>query len=163
MLANALFIYVTFPYIYNSKMEIIEPLKRHYSTDIRNHWLPLYSGEIACGLFGISEDFVENYLSLDEKFMKNQESTFFVRASGDSMMPEIKPEDILVVDRSYNPSNGSIVAIFYNGNPMCKQFVVEKGNKLLRSFNHLVKDIPITEDDQIEVFGVVIGLVRDFY
>ena len=58
--------------------------------------VPLFSGELSCGLFGITEDFVDSYLSLDEKFLRSRESTFFVRSSGDSMMPEIKDQDILM-------------------------------------------------------------------
>ena len=52
-------------------MEIINKLNLTDNSEMKNHWLPLYSGELACGLFGISDDFVESYLSLDEKFMKN--------------------------------------------------------------------------------------------
>lgn len=130
--------------------------------DLRNHWLPLYSGELACGLFGISEDFVEKYLSLDEKFTQNKASTFYVRASGDSMLPRIEDKDILVVDRSITPLSGSIIAVFFNGSPICKQFFVYNGKKYLRSFNTKYQDIEITEEDELEVFGVVIGLARDF-
>ena len=34
----------------------------------------MYSATVACGLFGISDDFVESYLSLDEKFVKDQKN-----------------------------------------------------------------------------------------
>lgn len=124
--------------------------------------LPLYSGELACGLFGISEDFVEDQLSLDEKFMKNSESTFFVRAGGDSMEPSIYNGDILIVDRSLRVESGSVVAVFYNGNPICKQFIVNGRVKVLHSFNEKYPDVVIGEDDQLQLFGVVVGLVRDF-
>lgn len=129
---------------------------------LKNQLIPLYSGELACGLFGISEDYVESYLSLDEKFLKNKNSTFFVRSCGDSMLPEIKPEDILIVDKSINVTSGSIVAVFYNSNPICKQFISLNGKKILRSFNKEYKDIEMTEQDSLEIFGVVIGLARDF-
>ena len=123
--------------------------------------LPLFSGELSCGLFGITEDYVEDYLSLDEKFMKNKSSTFFVRASGSSMMPMIMPNDILIVDRSLEPSSESIVAVFYNGTPICKQFIISNETKILRSLNSEYEDILITPDDDLVIFGVVIGLARD--
>lgn len=143
-------------------MKIIGQVLPTDKQELRNHWLPLYSGELACGLFGISEDFVEKYLSLDEKFTQNKASTFYVRASGDSMFPRIEQKDILIVDRSITPLSGSIVAVFFNGNPICKQFLVLNGKKYLCSFNKKYEDIEITEDDELEVFGVVIGLARDF-
>jgi len=123
---------------------------------------PLYRGELACGLFGISEDFIENYLSLDEKFAKNREATFYIRASGDSMLPRIENGDILVVDRSLPVRSGSIVAIFFNGTALCKQLIHESNQKILRSLNPKFKDIIIGEDDELALFGVVVGLARDF-
>lgn len=131
--------------------------------ELKKQYLPFYSGGIACGLFGISEDYIESYLSLDEKFSKNKESTFYVRASGDSMLPEIKNGDILIVDRSFKVLNKSIVAVFYNGTPMCKQIIFEANKKILHPLNGQYKDIFITEDDDLTLFGVVIGLARDFY
>jgi len=144
-------------------MEIIRKMNTNDNSEVQKYWLPLYSGELACGLFGIAEDFVESYLSLDQKFMQNKESTFFVRSSGDSMEPEIKAQDILIVDRSINPIHGSVVAVFFNGNPICKQLVITPEKKYLHSFNLKYSDIEITEDDELQVFGVVIGLARDFY
>ncbi len=143
-------------------MNILGPLKP-VSSEIKQYWLPLYQGELACGLFGISEDFVENYLSLDEKFLRNREATFLVRAGGDSMSPEIKDNDILIVDRSLTAKHQSIIAVFYNGVAMCKQLYLEGENKYLRSFNSKYKNILIGEEDELLVFGVVIGLARDFY
>ncbi len=140
-------------------MEIIPKPTR---SEIKKNWLPLYSGELACGLFGISDDYVDSYLSLDEKFMSNKESTFFVRASGDSMLPDIKNDDILVVDRSLPVLDQSILAVFFNGNPLCKQIHIKSNKKILHSFNSKYIDIIVTEDDELEVFGVIIGLVRDF-
>lgn len=144
-------------------MEIIRKMNANDNSEVQKHWLPLYSGELACGLFGIADDFVESYLSLDEKFLKNKESTFFVRASGDSMSPEIKGGDILIVDRSLNPIDGSIVAVFFNGNPICKQLRIQGEHKFLHAFNKDYPDLEITEDDELQVFGVVIGLARDLY
>ena len=144
-------------------MEIIGNLAQINNSDVTKHYIPLYSGELACGLFGISEDFIENYLSLDEKFAKNREATFYIRASGDSMSPKIENGDILIVDRSIKAINRSIVAIFLNGTPMCKQIILEKNKKILRSFNQSYKEILIGEDDELALFGVVIGLARDFY
>lgn len=141
-------------------MEIINKLDLT-NPEVKKHWIPLYSSEIACGLFGISEDYVDDYLSLDEKFLKNKNSTFFVRASGDSMEPEIKAGDILIVDRSLEPEHQSIVALFYNGSPICKKLEFRYPYKRLVSLNNAYEPITIKEDDEVLIFGVVIGLARD--
>ena len=62
--------------------------------------IPLFTSYISCGLFGIADDFCDHYLSLDAKYLVNKEATFLVRAKGDSMSPEIKEGDILIIDRS---------------------------------------------------------------
>lgn len=148
--------------VYAERMKIMPTNESCELDDLQKNWLPLYAGELACGLFGITEDFVESYLSLDRKFMKNKDSTFFVRASGDSMEPEIKENDILIVDTSLRPKNEVIAAIFYNGNPICKKICYTREGIVLRSLNRHYQDIILSKEDDLQVFGVVIGLARDF-
>lgn len=144
-------------------MEILRTFNTNDSREIKKHWIPMYSATVACGLFGISDDFVESYLSLDEKFVRDQNATFFVRASGDSMWPKIENEDILIVDTSLTLKNGSIGTFFYNGNPICKQWFKTENGFVLKSINSKYQDLVIKESDQIELFGVVIGLAREFF
>jgi DNA polymerase V len=144
-------------------MEILGTLNTNESREIKKHWIPMYSATVACGLFGISDDFVESYLSLDEKFVKNQNATFFVRASGDSMWPKIENDDILIVDTSLSLTNGCIGTFFYNGSPICKQWIKKPDGFVLRSINSKYPDLIITDSDQIELFGIVIGLARDLF
>lgn len=122
-----------------------------------------FFGDVSCGLFGISDDFVESYLSLDEKFIKNKEATFFVRASGDSMSPEIKNNDILVVDRSRTIFSGALIAFYLNGTPMCKQLIQLENKTYLKSVNPKYKTINVGHEDELNVFGVIVGIVRDPY
>jgi DNA polymerase V len=144
-------------------MEILGTLNTDESREIKNHWIPMYSATVACGLFGISDDFVDSYLSLDEKFVRNQNATFFVRASGDSMWPKVENGDILIVDTSLSLKNGAIGTFFYNGNPICKQWIKTENGFILRSINSKYPDLIIMESDQLELFGVVIGLARDLF
>lgn len=127
-----------------------------------NMQLPLYSSKVSCGLFGIADDFSDNSLSLDEKYLVNKEATFLVRAGGDSMVPEIKQDDILIVDRSVELVSGKIATFHFNGNAVCKIFIIKDNEIILRSFNPKYKDIIITEADSLELFGVVIGIARDY-
>lgn len=143
-------------------MELLSNTNFEHTKEFKKHWIPLYSGEIVCGLFGITEDFVESYLSLDEKFTRNKESCFYVRASGDSMEPKIFNEDILIVDCSVKPVSGAIVAVFLNNSPICKQIIIQKNSLILHSLNSKYADIFVSEDDEFKIFGTVIGLARDF-
>jgi len=76
---------------------------------------------------------------------------------------KIENNDILVVDRSLAVLPNSFVAVYFNGTPMCKQFVEYAGKKYLHSLNKKYKDLEITNEDELIVFGTVMGLVRDFF
>lgn len=123
--------------------------------------IPFFQSITSCGLFGIAEDFTDNYLSLDAKYLHNRESTFFIRASGNSMEPSIFPGDILIVDKSIPLQSGKIAAFYYNGHAICKQYLKVQNKVILKSYNSEYQDIEIQEGDDLQLFGVVIGLARD--
>jgi DNA polymerase V len=122
---------------------------------------PFFPSIVSCGLFGIADDFSENFLSLDEKYLKNKDSTFFLRAGGNSMEPEIKKDDILIVDRSIKLVSNRIAVFYLNQVAVCKLYIKKNQQVLLRSFNSHYPDIQISEKDDLELFGVVIGIARD--
>lgn len=117
-------------------------------------------GQVACGLFGISEDYEEAYLSLDEFMVKNRESTYFFKATGNSMMPLIVPGDILVVDRSVKIKSGQVVIVSLSGERLCKRYVQQKGAAFLFSENPKLRPIPLGIESEISYFAPVVGLVR---
>ena len=67
--------------------------------------VPVMGSKVPCGLFGINDDFIDGYQSLDKRFIKNKASTFLFEAEGDSMEPTIFKGDILLVDRSVEHFN----------------------------------------------------------
>ena len=113
-----------------------------------------------CGLFGIVEDHFENYQSLDEKFVKNRTSTFFFEAKGNSMEPIIFEHDILIVDKSLNVSSNQIVVASINRGFVCKYYIEKKRKVILRSENPRVRDVYVTEQMDMHIFGVVVGVYK---
>ena len=71
---------------------------------------PLYESRTAAG-FGVpGDDTVDDSLNLHNYLVSNETATFFVRVTGDSMEgAKIFDGDVLVVDRSRNPNDMSIV------------------------------------------------------
>ncbi|MFC2075033.1 LexA family protein [Bdellovibrionota bacterium] len=122
---------------------------------------PLSGSHATCGLFGISEDFTEKYLSLDERFIQNKASTYFFEAESDSMKPLICPGDILIVDRSLECRSGRVVVASISGEFVCKRFVRTADGVVLRSENRAYRDINVTEEMELVVFGVVRGIARE--
>ncbi len=93
------------------------------------------------GLFGVSEDFSEDFLSLDKKLIKHPESTYFFRASNNNLKPEVLQNDILVVDRARMPKHDDIVILYYQGERLCKRWPCEL--------------------EDAEVFGTVTATLRE--
>lgn len=122
---------------------------------------PLFSAMASCGLFGISEDHIEKYLSLDERFLKNKSSTFFFRADGDSMWPLIYPGDYLIVDRSVEVVSGKVVVACVGGEFLCKRYLTRQNKHFLASENVQYPAIEIEEGRDVTVFGAVTGIVRE--
>lgn len=112
------------------------------------------------GLFGISEDHLESYQSLDERFVKNKTSTFFFEAEGESMMPLIWPRDVLVVDRVLAPEWGRVVVVVWDEELICKRLVREGKRIILRSENSRFADLVISNERSFVLWGVVRAIIH---
>ena len=77
---------------------------------------PLMESPVAAGFPSPAEQYAEMPLDLNELLVRNPPATYFVRASGDSMTGAgIRSGDILVVDRSLDAADGSIVIANVDG------------------------------------------------
>ena len=121
------------------------------------HEYPKLLAKLSCGLFGISEDFIEKYQSLDQLFIKNKFSTFFFEAAGDSMEPTIFPGQILIVDRSRTDFHGKVCVICVDDKMMCKRVFVKDNCVVLKSDNQKYKDLIIENNEGLSFWGIVIA------
>lgn len=137
-----------------------EIIRRCGSSD-EDSLVPVFSMAVQCGLFGIRDDHIENYLSLDERFIRNKHSTFIFKMEGNSMEPHIFHGDYLIVDRSITSFYNKIVVVDIFDERLCKYLVKEGGQTILRSFNRKHKDIIVTEEMNMQVFGVATLCFRD--
>ena len=77
---------------------------------------------ISAGFPSPADDFKEIRISLDKELVKNEEATFYARVSGDSMQGAgLENGDLLIIDRSIEPSNNKIAVCFVDG-----EFTVKK-------------------------------------
>jgi len=124
---------------------------------------PLYASQPAAGFPAPGDDLVEKPLDLNDLLIDNPTATFFVRVSGDSMEgARIFDGDILVVDRSLNPSDGSIVVAAVFGEMVVKRLRKYPNKAELVSENDAYQPIVISDVDDIYIWGVVIGSARIF-
>lgn len=118
---------------------------------------PKFLAKISCGLFGISDDFIEKYQSLDQLFIKNKFSTFFFEASGDSMEPSIRAGQILIVDKARSDFHNHICIVAYEDRLICKRVLVKENGIILRSDNSKYRDIFVQNQESVVFWGIVIA------
>jgi DNA polymerase V len=123
--------------------------------------LPLFTGKVAAGFPSPADDYVEKTLDLNELLVQKPAATFFVRAQGESMLGAgIHPNDILVVDRSVEPIPGKIVICALNGELVVKRLKHQAGQWLLASENSYYPDIPLHEELEMVIWGVVTNVIH---
>lgn len=125
------------------------------------HELPLYLSHVRAGFPSPCEDHIEATLSLDELCIAHPAATYLVRIRGDSLKDlSILDGDIAVVDRAVEARKGMLVVAVVCGDFTAKILERECGVPVLRAANPAYPDIHLNEGDDLEVFGVVIGIVR---
>lgn len=107
------------------------------------------------GLHGAAYD-------LNEHIIEHPAATFFMRATGESMIGAHIPSGaLLVVDRALRPKDGSIVVAVVDGEFTCKRVSYSINQMRLLSENPKFKPIVVTEFMQVEIWGVVRAIVID--
>ena len=98
----------------NTKLNIFIP------DDAFSEGQQFISSGIKAGFPSPAADFEENKISLDKTLVKNAEATFYAKASGNSMTGAgIDDGDILVIDRSLEPTNNKIAVCLIDGEIGC--------------------------------------------
>ncbi len=123
--------------------------------------LPLFLSRISAGFPSPADDYVEGKLSLDEHLVSRPEATFFLRVQGDSMIGAgIHDGDLLIVDKSLTPQHDSIIIAEIQGELTVKRLYRKNGEIALLAENPAYRPIPIREESQLVVWGVVTNVVH---
>lgn len=122
---------------------------------------PLFKSGVSAGFPSPAADYEEGKLDLNKHLIRNPAATFFVRANGDSMIGAgIYTGDLLVVDRSLEPADKSVVIAVVNGELTVKRIRLRKGKIALEPENENYAACQITDCVQFEVWGVVTNVIH---
>jgi DNA polymerase V len=125
--------------------------------------IPLYSSRPQAGFPAPGDDQIEKVLDINDLVVKNPASTFFVRVEGDSMEGAgIFSGDVLVIDRSLTPKDGSIIVAAVYGEMVVKRLLKQGDTHILASENAQYKPIQLSGNEDCLIWGVVVGSVRQF-
>ena len=116
---------------------------------------------ISAGFPSPADDFKEVRISLDKELVKNQESTFYARVSGDSMIGAgLDDGDLLVIDRSLNPENGKIAVCLIDGEFTVKRIKKERKKLYLIPENNNYNPIELKEENELIIWGIVKYVIK---
>ena len=116
---------------------------------------------ISAGFPSPADDFKEVRISLDKELIKNQESTFYARVSGNSMENAgLSDGDLIVIDRALDPVKNKIAVCFLDGEFTVKRLKVKKGEVWLQPENKNYKAIKITPENDFIIWGIVTNVIK---
>lgn len=122
---------------------------------------PLYASSVKAGFPSPAEDYAEEQLNLNKYLIARPAATFFLRVAGDSMVNAgIFDGDLLIVDRSLEPTPGKIVIAAVNGELTVKRLEKTPQGLFLVAENNAYKPIALGDADQVHIWGVVLYTIH---
>ncbi len=132
-----------------------------YSVGEKTIDVPFYQSNVPAGFPSPAENFMDLDLSLQDYLVQNPSATFCVRVTGDSMKNAgISSGDVMIIDRSLEPKNNTIVLAVLDGEFTVKRIQKKGDNLFLNPENKDFKAIQITEEMNFQVWGVVTHIIH---
>ena len=124
--------------------------------------IPVLQG-ISAGFPSPASDFIDQNIDLNKHLIKHPSATFFGKVNGESMKDAgINEGDLLVIDRSIEPTDGKIAVCFIDGDFTLKRIKKNKKGLCLLPANEEYKPIEITEENDLRIWGVVTHVIKSF-
>jgi repressor LexA len=119
----------------------------------------LASQPVRAGLPEATDDTDAEALTIDDYLIERPSETVLIRVKGDSMIDAgIFDGDLVVVEKRHDARKGDIVVAIVDNQFTLKRLDVERGQFILRAENKAFA--PIRPEGSLEIFGVMVGLVR---
>jgi DNA polymerase V len=123
--------------------------------------IPMFSNAVQAGFPSPAEDHMDMDLNLNDYLVENPSATFCVKAIGESMKDAgIHSGDIMIVDKSLEPKNRSIILAVINGEFTVKRVNINDGSLYLLPENSSFSPIKITQEMDFHVWGVVTYIIH---
>ena len=131
--------------------------------DVPAYGFRLLSHRMSAGFPSPAADYSEEALDLNTYLVCNKPATFMFSVKGDSMIgASIEDGDKVVVDRALNPKHRDIVVAVINGEYTIKRLFKHMGRVELRPENPTYQPIKFKDGTELQVWGVVVGVVRRY-
>lgn len=122
--------------------------------------LPLADG-ISAGFPSPAEEYMELSLDFNKDMIPHPASTFYAKVKGNSMKDAgINNGDILVIDKSLEPSNGKKAVCYIDGEFTLKTIQIKKDEIWLIPANPEYKQIRVTKENEFTIWGIVTFVIH---
>lgn len=151
------------PFSSNVSSKTLSQLPGVITVSAQSQGLRLVCHRISAGFPSPAADYAEEGLDLNDYLVRNKPASFMFTVKGDSMMNAgIVEGDKVIVDRSVNAKSKDIVVAVVNGEYTIKR-LYKAANKIeLRPENPAYQPIVFKEGSELEIWGVVVGVVRRY-
>ena len=123
--------------------------------------LPYVVNGISAGFPSPADDFLDINIDLNKHLIKNPSTTFYGRVRGDSMKDAgIHDGDLLIIDKSLEPTNNKIAVCFIDGEFTVKRISIEKDVVWLIAENKNYEPIKVTKDNDLVIWGIVTTVIK---
>lgn len=138
-----------------------ETIQDIYQCQHRSPTIPQASSQLSAGFPSPADSYTEQTLDLNQQLIRHPSSSFLMRVQGDSMVNAgINDGDLLVVDRAIQPAPGKVVIAAVNGELTVKRLTLHQGQFWLTPDNHRYRPVPLNEENESFVWGVVAHVIR---
>lgn len=133
-----------------------------YKADTDSHLsLPYADGGIKAGFASPAQDYIDQVIDLNKELVKHPASTFYGRVTGDSMIDaDLNDGDILIIDKSIQPTTGKMAVCFIDGEFTVKYIKVDGDIVWLIPANKKYDRIKVTPENNFIVWGVVTTIIK---
>jgi len=108
-------------------------------------------------------DFIDLTIDMNKHLIKHPSATFYGRVKGVSMKDAgINDGDLLVIDKSINPSNDKIAVCYIDGDFTVKRIKIENDCIWLIPENEIYRPIKVTSDNDFIIWGIVTHVIKAF-
>lgn len=131
---------------------------RPVAVEIRRLCLPFFIDYVPAGFPSSAAGYEDASLDINEHIIRHPSATYFVGASGDSMIGVgIFDGDLLVVDKSLKPEHGHIVVAEIDGQFTVKRLIL-RPKPSLEPVNSAYRPLPVSDD--LVIWGVVTNVIH---
>ena len=139
-------------------MTNLEIKKIEESSDLE---LQVFDSRIHAGFPSPAQGSFADSVDLNHELINNPAATFCARVIGDSMIDSgINEGDMLIIDRSIEPSDGDIAVCFIDGDFTVKRILIKNDEISLVPANRKYPVIRVPKESNFVIWGVVSHIIK---